>query len=463
MPLRTILFALAFAGLAIAGLQAPIWAVCGYVLNYCIGPERQWWAAPLREMGLRFSLTLAGATALGFLLNYGKLKPKFGRAALLGHEKLILLFLGIVWLSTALGEPTIGRYTVIDHPSVKLTKVVIFVLLLTHIVTDLKHLNLLLWALILGALALGLEAYGVPYRRFAKGRLEGIGGPDFSEANFFAAFMATMLPLIGVQFLRTGWTGKAVCLVSGVFTTNAVILARSRGAVVGLVAGCLMALVLAPARMRSKIIAGLIVAILGGLYLADPPFLRRASTITRPEEERDASAQSRIRLTAAGLQMVNDHPLGIGAGNFYQTIGSYIPEYAGKDAHNTYIRCATELGVQGAVVFLLLIGNAFGILLKLRRQAAQLPESSRQDVAYVSFALMVCMSVLFVCCITISLVYLEALWWILALPVCLRRAAYNAESDSMPAAAFWPTQEEAALALQKAAVVQSAEADSPLP
>lgn len=427
MPLRTILFGVVFVGFVIAGLQAPAWGVCAYVLNYCIGPERQWWTAPLSQMGVRFSLTLAAATALGFVLHYGALRDKFGRSALLGQEKLLLLFLGMVWLSTAIGDPTVGHYTVIDHPSVKMTKIMIFVFLLTHIVTELKNLDRLVWALILGALALGVEAYGVPYSRFVSGRLERIGGPDFAEANFFAAFMATMLPLIGVQFLRTGWRGKAVCLVAGVLTTNAVVLTRSRGAVVGLLAGCLAAVVFAPARMRSKIIAGLIVALLGGLYLSDPQFLQRASTITRSEKERDVSAQSRIRLTAAGFQIISDHPFGIGAGNYFQVIGRYIPEYEGKDAHNTYMRCATELGVQGAAVFLLLIGNAFAMLFRLGKRAAPLPESTRREVTHLRYAIILCTTVLLFCCATISLTYVEALWWLLALPVCLQRAVENLE------------------------------------
>ena len=68
------------------------------------------------------------------------------------------------------------------------------------------------------------------------------------------------------------------------------------------------------------------------MSLTDPQFWGRSQTIMRSEQERDSSAQSRIILATFGLQMWSDHPLGIGAGNFPQTIGNYYAPYAGKDA-----------------------------------------------------------------------------------------------------------------------------------
>ena len=51
--------------------------------------------------------------------------------------------------------------------------------------------------------------------------------------------------------------------------------------------------------------------------------------------------------------------MGIGPGNWYQTIGHYLPEYEGKDSHNTYVKCAVELGVFGISFFLLLLWQAY--------------------------------------------------------------------------------------------------------
>ena len=70
---------------------------------------------------------------------------------------------------------------------------------------------------VIGAMILGMQAWSTPYSAFEGGRLETVGGPDFRECNFFAAYMATMLWIIGTQFVRSGWVGKTVCFVAGGF------------------------------------------------------------------------------------------------------------------------------------------------------------------------------------------------------------------------------------------------------
>lgn len=423
MGLKTILFLGLFGFCTAGALVSPILGVLGYSAHYAIGPEGQWWSAPIRHWGIRYSFILAAATAVGMALNWRKLR--FGGQSLLGHEKLVILFLAVVWLVTLVAPETVGRYTTVDHPAVKFTKVVVFTLMLTHVVTSVKNLDRLLWVLVIAALILGLQAWDTPRRAFIKGRLEGVGGPDFTDANFFAAYMATMLPIIGVQFLRSKWVGKVLCLAAGAFTANAIILTRSRGAMVGVGCGCLAAAILAPKRQRLKIAIGLIVAVLGGLYLTDPQFRERTGTVTRSEEERDTSAQSRVRLALAGLEMLRDHPFGVGVGNFYQNIGHYIPEYPGKDAHNTYVRCFTETGIIGIAVFGAIILSALSSLRNIIRQAERLPAVERGDISYLGFGLLISLVTLLGCCLTMSLTYVEFTWWLLMLPVCLRRAMNN--------------------------------------
>src|SRR4030042_5305668 len=74
--------------------------------------------------------------------------------------------------------------------------------------------------------------------------------------------------------------------------------------------------------------------------------------------------------------MASDYPLGVGEGNFKTYIEQYSPHMTGRDTHNTFLRCLTELGVQGAFVLLLLIGNAFWILFKLKKRIQGLPHEA---------------------------------------------------------------------------------------
>ena len=430
--MKTLLFGGLLLLCTVGALLDPVLGILGYMGHYCVGPDRQWWAVPINRLGIRYSYTLALVTAVGIVLNWRRLR--FGRF-LLGQEKLMLLFLGVVWLALLIGEQTVGRYTVTDHPSVKLAKVTIFALMLSHVVTDLKRLDWVLWVLVVGTLILGLQAYDTPRGAFMKGRLETIGGPDFSEANVLPAFLSAMLPLVGIQFLRSGWVGRAICLLSGAFAANAIVLTRSRGALVGLAVGAVVAAVLARRRYRTKILVCLVIAALGGLYLTDAGFRSRARTISRPEDQRDASAQSRLEIWKGGLRMVLANPLGVGPGNFHQSIGRYAPRHSGRDAHNTFVRCAGDLGVPGIAVLVALIVSAFRTLKIARVQAETLPQSLRDRVYLINYGLAVGLVSFLGCGLTITLVYNEALWWLLVLPVCSQRAVANLQADLVPAQA----------------------------
>jgi O-antigen ligase len=427
MGIKTVIFAGLFALCAVGALLNPLLGVLGYVGHYMVGPERQWWERPIQSLGIRYSYVLALATFAGIAFNYRKLR--FGKAAVSGQEKLLVLFLAVVWLVTLVSPETVGRYSITDHPSVKFTKVVIFTLMLTHVVTDIRKLDYLMWVFVVAALLLGLQAYDTPRRSFIGGRLNTVGGADFAEANYFAAYMAGFLAIIAIQFMRSGWVGKLACLVSGAFTANAIVLTRSRGALVGLAGGAITAMFLAPRKYRVKILAGVIVAGLCMYYITDPQFRERAMTITRDEEERDTSAQSRVLLAKAGVKMLIDHPLGVGVGNFYQNIGRYLPQYPGADAHNTYIRCMTETGLPGICFFVAIIASGLISLRRSIRRCHELPEDKQGHVFYLTYGLCVATVTLLGSCLTMSLTYNEGLWWFLLLPAALGRAMDNYEAD----------------------------------
>lgn len=428
--IKSLLFIGLFFLCTIGALFLPSLGIYGYLADYCIGPANQWWEAPFSGLGIRYSFSLALATIMGFILQRHKLK--FGYSVIQGQEILLLLFLGFIWISFVSTSSTVSRYGTIDHPAVKFTKVVIFVLFMTHIITDRKKLDGLLWVFVLCALALGLQAWDMPRRAFVQGRLENIGGADFAESNFLAAFMAAMLPIIGIQLLRSkNWGYRIICLASAAFTANTVVLCRSRGALVGIAMGGMSALFIAPKRYKKKIALGLVLGALGGLYVTDEQFLVRMTSIIASEgQERDESAGSRFRLWQAGLEMVSDHPLGIGIGNWYQTIGSYIPEYSGKDSHNTFVKCIAEIGVQGFFVFAFVILSGLHQTRKISSLSGRLPEEVSNDFNILAFGLCISIIIILTCGLTITMIYTEILWVLLLLPVCLRRCFENAWIES---------------------------------
>lgn len=423
MSLKGLSFIGLFAFCVIGAFFVPQLGIYGYVADYCINPADQWYGRPFAQMGIRFSFTLALATMLGIILQRKKLR--FGECLLYRQEWCLLLFLLAIWFVHFIAPVTFGRYGSIDHPTVKFTKIVIFALMMTHVITDLKKLSGFFWVLVGISMLLGMKAYSVPYRAFISGRLEGIGGADFAEANFFAAFMAAMLPIIAIQFLRSPWYGKLVCLVSGAFTANAVVLCRSRGAFVGLAAGAIVSCIFAPKRHRKKIVVLLIFGILGVVYVTDSYFIERIMTISTDKSEMDESAASRFRLWKAGVKMFEKNPMGIGPGNWYQTIDRYIPEYEGKDSHSTYVKCMAEIGILGVLFFGVLLYYDYSCLRNIYKESLSLDKKDADDFMQFYFAITVSIVVVLACALTITMIYTEILWILLMLPICLRRAFDN--------------------------------------
>ncbi len=434
MSVKTILFLMAFAFACVGALFVPLIGVFGYVMVYHISPTGQWWGKSISHWGLRFSFILAAATGVGTILANRKLR--YGAKLFSGYEWIILLFLGWVWMLSLVHPTDVSLFLRHDLPAIKLTKIVIFAMILTHVVTSAKSLDWLLWAMVVGTLFLGYQAHTTPTSMFMTGRLDNIGGPDFRESNDLAAHLVACLPIIGIQFLRSGWKGKPICAVAGILAVNGMVLTRSRGAVIGLAGGVILALLAAPKKGRKLILAGLVVAAIGAFSLMDPGYRRRAETITAGEEGRDRSAQSRIDIWVASLGMLKDHPEGVGPGNFQARIGEYAPMHARRAAHNTYVLCSAELGIPGMILFLLLIVNAFRTLISARKVCRSSPEADEEELCLVSFGLMVGLTVYLGCSITLSRLYVEGLWWFLVMPLCLSRAIDNLRSDRSPEAAL---------------------------
>lgn len=429
MSFTSLLFLFGFFFACLGAFYAPIIGIMGYILHYHMWPEKQWWGASLEGLGLRYSLMLAMCVVLGTVFNRRKLSygPKF----MSRHEWLLVLFGILLWISVPVavfgGCPLDNAL----FTSFKISKVLIFALILTHVATTIKRVDLVLWALVAGAAYLGYQAYTAnPYMFTGQGRLDGIGGPDFREANGLGGHLAAVTPLIAVQFLRKGWKGKLLCLCAGALAVNALALTRSRGAFIGLAGGAVVALLTAPKGYRKIVLAGMVFFCLGVFMLTDQGFWSRVETIrTDQGQERDFAVESRLEVWDGAMAMLKEHPLGVGAGNFPSMIGKYVPQHKGRDAHNTYVLCCAELGLQGLVVFMTIFLSAWLILKRVRRRCRELPPLYSKDSLWIAYGIGVSICVFMFNGLTTSRIYNEAPWWLLAMPLCMVRSLDNLEKE----------------------------------
>ncbi len=429
MPLKTILYLMMFGTASLGGVvYTPLLGVYAYLVTYNVNPLGQWWGSYLPGWAYRYSLILGLVTLAGFLVHNRKLR--FGRAFFL-QEKLLLAFLLVVVLSIFLGQ--VGEE--VHYNVLKMAKLTGFILLASHIVTTRKRYEGLLWCFVLSGLFLAMELHtggGV----MQGGRLHaGVGGSDFSEGNFLAAHFGLLLPLLGGLYLLGGWKAKGLCLVTGVLVANSIVMTRSRGAFLALFVGLVWA-VIKSSRLgshRRRFIALMILGLCGAsVLLVDDGFWERMRTMQA--DEVDTSAQGRLDAWRGALEMAADYPLGVGVGGFFQYIGDYAPSMAGMDTHNTYLRCLAELGVQGAIVLLLLVLGGFAMLSAITRQAAALPPGMAEIYRVHAFTAGAAMVIYLTAAVFISSVYVEEFYWLLMLPVFLKRALDNELADARQAA-----------------------------
>lgn len=424
-PLKTILYLVLFAIAFFASiLKHPVIGVYAYLVTYNINPLGQWWGRFLPGLASRYAMLLTLAIGLGILFQRAKLRyDRFWEL----QELWFILLVGIMWLSVIIGHGSGIHYNI-----EKMTKVLLVLLMASHVVTTTKHFEGMIWVFILSGFYLGYELYGGA-GAFRGGRFHaGVGGSDFGEGNFLAAHFGFVLPFVGAMILKGNWKVRALCILVSVFMVNAIILTNSRGIFIALLAAVVMAPLFAAnlKKYRRKIFVLLIIGILGAMQLTHEGFWDRMSTIQAEEEDRDRSAKSRLEAWDGALLMAKDYPLGVGVGQFINYIGVYYPELTGRDTHNTYLRCLAELGVQGFLVMVLMTVTAFIMLRNIDRRAVDLPPEIARNFYLYSFATKLSLVVYMTAAIFISSVYIEEFYWLLLFPVFLKRVLDNEFIDA---------------------------------
>ena len=433
-PFRTILYFVVFWVGCFAALVNPIWGIVNYMMAYQMNPPISWWGLPLVNIGMRFSMLAVGFTVLGMVT--GRRRVPVIRPGLMLWEWGVIALILIAILNIAIG---IGYGPTAQYAFEKFWKLQVFVLILARLATTRRNLRLVFWSLTAGSFYLGYDAYTAPYRSFLAGRLEAFGGPDIATSSGAGAHLTAMLPIIGIVFLTTKkWIWRIPVAVTGALTVNAIVLCRTRSAFIGVVAGLAAAVFMAPRARRFRIHCALVAGCLCAFALTDEYYWGRMGTLAdRQALEKDGAAIARVNILRAGLQMLSDHPTGVGLGNFSRTIGQYNPELRYRSSHNTVIMAFCELGVLGGIIFLLIAAESIRLLIRCSRMAHLTDDPL--ETKLIAYGLLIAIVSYFVAGLGTERFSCESFWWTLAFPVCLSRlverevavraAAREVESD----------------------------------
>lgn len=415
---RTILCFVLFWGGCIASVINPIWGVITYMVVYMLFPSNTWWGRPLADQGIRFSLYAFMFLFLGLVFSSKRVPKNRPRLTAWEIGVVALVLIAIVNVFAGTGYNIWARMAF-----EKFWKMCVFLLVLTQLTSNRRNLRMVLWTLVGGSLYLGYDAWNAPDWAFQHGRLEFVGGPDFSTTSGLGAHMAAMLPLIGAAFLiARNWKYRLVATAAGILTVNTIVLCRTRSVFIGMAAGAIVAILCAPRAKRFRIHLLLIIAAFGSYTLTDAKFWHRMATLTDPSivaEER--STADRVGLIQAGSRILADHPLGIGVGNFLNVIRVYESQsdLYNRTSHNTLLVAFVELGYQGGLIFVAIIAGSFWYLYRSARLAPKCAEPVETQMLI--YGVLISLVTYLVTGLSTERFYCESFWWILAWPLCLHR------------------------------------------
>lgn len=433
-PLKTILYFILFWTGCAYSIFNPIWGVVNYMAAYQALPTGTWWGIPLVDLGMRFSFLAAVFMLLGLVFGRRHVPTVRPNISLWECGVVSLVAIGLMNLIIGIKYDTFALFAF-----EKFWKLQVFVLVLVRMATTRKNFHIVLWALTLGSLYIGYDAYSAPVERFMSGRLNSLGGPDIATTSGASAHLSAMLPLIGCVFLMSkNWKWKLLAAISGAFTVNAIVMCRTRSAFIGLGVGVLAAILSVPRFKRYRIYMLMGVGALAAFSLTDENYWRRMSTISQTETYKtDTATVVRREIWRASGNIVADYPIGVGLGNFVNIIGPYTGYvHHRRSSHNTLIMCFVELGIVGGLIFLSMISASFFFLWKSAKLASRTENSI--DTKFMVYGCFISLITYLVAGLGTERFSCESFWWVLALPLCLYRMVLReatapvAEEEKLP-------------------------------
>jgi O-antigen ligase len=160
-----------------------------------------------------------------------------------------------------------------------------------------------------------------------------------------------------------------------------ILLTQSRGAFIGLLVG-FGPTILSRMRRRPTIAGPVLIVILLAAVLVPAAAWHRFENITKvtssetiSEADQYGSAAQRLEILKNAWHIFTDHPLlGVGIGCYNEANARYAPKLGRRDAHNTYLSLAAEMGVPGLVLWLGLVGS---VLAQVRRRRQSIEADDR--------------------------------------------------------------------------------------
>jgi len=365
------LFALFFATFAALALKrSPMFGLYLYFIAFYVHPPSRWWGELLPD--LRWSLFAAALTIVSMVIHRKDLQPP-ARPWLTTVPGLVLvLFVLWLWIQNAWALDSATHFSA----SIQFTKYLIAFYLIYRLAdTPQKNTDLLL-AHVAGTVYLGWLCF--TSGRTLGDRLDGVGGPGLDDANALGMVLATgAVAAAAIVLTQTGWR-RIACVLGVPLILNGLVLTGSRGAFLGLFAGCVIVYMLRPPRRQLVFMVAALLGVALMVRVVDDKFVDRMFSLRSAVDdtaEMDSSAENRVVLIKAQLEMFGEYPFGSGHRGTVVLSPQYLDEVwlsgrgdqpAARSSHNTFMTVLTEQGIPGILLLIWLVLWYLGSLIQLR-------------------------------------------------------------------------------------------------
>lgn len=194
------------------------------------------------------------------------------------------------------------------------------------------------------------------------------GHPNSLSGNAMGTF-----PFIYFLFPISNLVVKGAFLILALFAGTVVLYSGSRTSYLGFLALLIMIIIKSKKRMKAMVIVTLLSV---SVFSVIPQqYIGRFQSIFTQKEAEGRSAETRIEILKDAWQIFKEYPLGIGVGAFPKVRTERFGRF--QDTHNLYLEIATNLGIQGFIVFIMLIYRTLKTLGNLEEEFFRQLESVR--------------------------------------------------------------------------------------
>jgi O-antigen ligase len=245
------------------------------------------------------------------------------------------------------------------------------------------HMKYFIAAFLLACLKMGQEGFvgtitgGLIWENQGVMRLHG-PTPLYEHPNSFSGMALGTLPFIYFLWRESKRYEKTILFVTAIFSLNIILRSGSRTGYVGFFALVFYLIYKSKNKLRNTVRVALILVIL--LPFIPTDYVGRFDSIFTQHDKEGHSTELRIQILKDAWQIFIEHPFGIGVGAFpavrMQEFGRI------QDTHNLYLQAATNLGIQGIIIFIMLIYKLLKTLEELSSFAKKKVELLKSNPAF---------------------------------------------------------------------------------